>query len=61
MADIILILVLAAIVGAAILYIRKEKKKGVTCIGCPYAATCGKNGGCSGTEQKKLCDADRKA
>lgn len=53
MADVILILVLAVIVGAAILYIRKEKKKGVKCIGCPYAATCGKNGGCSGTEDKR--------
>lgn len=53
MADVILLLVLAVIVGAAILYIRKEKKKGVTCIGCPYAATCGKNGGCSDTKDKR--------
>jgi len=33
------------ILGSAILYIRKEKKKGVKCIGCPDAATCS---GCTG-------------
>lgn len=34
--------VLIFIVGAAILYIRKSKKKGVKCIGCPHAGTCGR-------------------
>lgn len=53
MVDFIVIAVLGMIVGAAVLYIRKEKKKGVTCIGCPNAATCGKCGGCTcSTEQK---------
>jgi len=33
------------ILGTAILYIRKEKKKGVKCIGCPDAAIC--SGNCS--------------
>jgi len=37
------------ILGSAILYIRKEKKKGVQCIGCPDAAACSGNcPGCSG-------------
>lgn len=53
MVDFIVIAVLGMIVGAAVLYIRKEKKKGVTCIGCPHAASCGKCGGCTcSTEQK---------
>ena len=42
MADIIIAAVLIAIAGAAITYIIKQKKKGVRCIGCPNAGTCGK-------------------
>ena len=47
-ADLIVILIVAVLVIAAIGYIRNEKKKGVTCIGCPHAGTCGKKaqGGC---------------
>jgi len=40
MADIIVGLIVLMIVGAAIVYIRKEKKKGVRCIGCPAAGKC---------------------
>ena len=40
--DMIVILVLLVILGGALLYIRKEKKKGVTCIGCPDADVCAK-------------------
>ena len=40
MTNFVVALVIALILGAAILYIRKEKKKGVTCIGCPNAGTC---------------------
>ena len=42
MADIIIGLVLLAVVGVAIAYIVKEKKRGVKCIGCPNAGTCQK-------------------
>ncbi|MBQ3140213.1 MAG: hypothetical protein IJB68_12015 [Ruminococcus sp.] len=35
-----------AIVAAISIYLYKEKKKGTTCIGCPYAKKCG--GKCSG-------------
>lgn len=45
MTDIIIIAVLLVIVGAAVAYIVKEKKRG-KCIGCPYAKQCG--GKCSG-------------
>ncbi|MBP3701388.1 MAG: FeoB-associated Cys-rich membrane protein [Lachnospiraceae bacterium] len=52
MADFITVAVILLIVGAAVLYIVKEKKKGVKCIGCPSAATCAHanaNGGCGGS------------
>ncbi|MBQ9142421.1 MAG: FeoB-associated Cys-rich membrane protein [Lachnospiraceae bacterium] len=55
MADLILVIVLLMIVGAAVIYIVKEKKKGVKCIGCPAAGACAhahkcNGGGCSGHE-----------
>lgn len=40
MTDLIVAIILLLIVGAAILYIVKEKKKGVKCIGCPAAGNC---------------------
>lgn len=43
--DIIIILALAAIALGIILYIRKEKKKGSKCVGCPYGNSC--SGNCS--------------
>ena len=54
MADFIVIVVLVALVGAAVLYIRKEKKKGTRCIVCPAAGTCAhsKSGCGSHTEVK---------
>lgn len=47
MADFIVILIVAVIVGAASIYIVKEKKRGTKCIGCPSAGTCPHNGKCS--------------
>ena len=32
--------VIFLVVGAAMLYIKKEKKRGVKCIGCPSAGAC---------------------
>lgn len=40
MANIVVILILIAIIGGATFYIRKAKKSGVKCIGCPSAKTC---------------------
>ena len=57
-ANIIVILVLALIVGAAILYIRKHSKKGVKCVGCPYASSC--SGGCQHTAQVPAKGVEKK-
>ena len=43
--DYIILAALALIVAGIILYIRKEKKKGTKCIGCPYGGKC--SGDCS--------------
>ena len=50
--DILPILIIVLIVGAAALYIYRQKKKGRKCIGCPYAKQCG--GGCCGAKQNDL-------
>ena len=47
MKNILLVLVLVAVIGGAVFYIVRAKRKGVKCIGCPAAKTCGgdcKNG-----------------
>ena len=40
MIDIVLIIILAAIIAAIVFYLVREKKRGVTCIGCPHAKEC---------------------
>jgi len=47
MSNIIVILVIVAIIGAAIAKIIIEKKKGVKCIGCPSGGTSKNNCGCN--------------
>lgn len=42
MENFIVIAVVLVILGCAIGYIVKAKEKGVKCVGCPYAETCGK-------------------
>ena len=44
-ATVLAIVVLAGIVFLAGRYIVREKKRGVKCIGCPYADSCQKHGG----------------
>ena len=41
MENAIIILVLVGIVGGIIAYLVRAKKRGQTCIGCPYAKQCG--------------------
>ena len=52
--DIIVIAVILAILGGAVCYIRKAKKRGVTCVGCPNGGNCsGKCETCSGYPTEK--------
>lgn len=56
MENVIVVLILALILGLAIRRIRREKKRGARCVGCPCSGTCsaGKcRGGaeCGGSEQ----------
>ena len=53
MANILVVLVLLMVVGAAVAYIRKEKKRGVTCIGCPQAGMCAKKN-CAGVSGENI-------
>ncbi len=50
--------VLAVIIGAAVIYVVKAKKRGVKCIGCPDGAKCSGNcsccSGCSAQENNSL-------
>lgn len=49
MANVMIVIIVALILGASITYIVKAKKAGVKCIGCPAGGTCsGKCSGCSG-------------
>ncbi len=52
--DFIVIGLVVFIVGSALAYIRKEKKKGVRCIGCPHAGSCAMRSkdGCSGSAEE---------
>ena len=48
--DIIIVAVIVAILGGAIFFLHRAKKKGIKCVGCPDSSTCsGSCGTCSGT------------
>ena len=55
MENFIIILIVAAIVIGILIYLRRAKKRGEACIGCPYAKQCGGNcnGSCSTKEKDK--------
>lgn len=46
MENVIIIIILVCIVVGIVTYLRRAKKRGDTCIGCPHAKQCG--GKCSG-------------
>jgi len=56
MDNIIIISVLLIVIGSISYYIYREKKKGVTCIGCPYSKQCASNGKCNGVHTEKNFD-----
>ena len=45
--DYIAIAAIVLIVGGAVFYIVRAKRKGVKCIGCPYSKECGGKCGCT--------------
>ena len=47
MLNVLIVVIVAAILVGIVAYIRREKKRGAACIGCPYSHSCGK-GGCCG-------------
>lgn len=57
MTDIIVIAIVAIVLGLAIGYIVRSKKRGTKCIGCP-AGTCGSCSQNSGCEGSCSCHAD---
>ena len=46
MTDLIIIGIVVVITTAAGLYIRREKKKGRRCVGCPHGGSCSGSCGC---------------
>ena len=50
MVNVIAVVTLLAIVGAAAGYVYKAKKSGQKCIGCPHSKTC--SGNCCGCDHK---------
>ena len=50
--DFIIIAIIGLIVGGAIGYIIRAKKRGQKCIGCPHSATCASHC-CSASSQQK--------
>ncbi len=52
MENVIVILILVAIAAGIICYLVSAKKRGETCIGCPYAKQCGTKCGGSCADKK---------
>ncbi len=46
--EILTVIALVLIVGGAVLYILRAKKRGDKCVGCPYGKQCG--GKCGGNK-----------
>jgi len=55
MDNFLVVILVAVIVISAVTYIRKEKRRGVQCIGCPDARSCSGNcahcTGCADTQK----------
>lgn len=50
--DYIAIAAIVLVVGAAVFYIVRAKRKGQKCVGCPYAKECG--GCCSSQKENEI-------
>ena len=60
--DYIILGVIALVVGGAIAYIIRAKKRGQKCIGCPDSGSChsGAKGGCGGSCGSCSCGQEKK-
>ena len=47
LSNIVIAAIVLAILAGVVVYLWRAKKRGETCIGCPYAKQCG-SGGCGG-------------
>lgn len=58
MVDFVAIAAILLIVGAAVFYIIRAKRRGEKCVGCPYAKQCGGHcgGGCGRPKADKPND-----
>jgi len=54
--DYIAIAAIVLVVGAAVFYIVRAKKRGAKCVGCPYAKQCGDKCNCSGQKEAEQND-----
>lgn len=68
MIDFVIVVIVIALVGLAMAYILKSKKKG-KCVGCPYAKSCGScshtgksvsSGSCGGACTGSSCHTNEK-
>lgn len=57
MADFIVIGIILVVLGLAVAYIVKAKKRGVKCIGCPDGGTC--SGNCKGETTCSGCQSEK--
>lgn len=55
MGNLIIIVILLCIISSIIVYLYRAKKKGKTCIGCPYGGQCSgsQEGGCCANHKKE--------
>lgn len=53
MENFVIIFIVAVIVGAILVYLYKAKKRGESCIGCPYAKQCASHGSCSHSKKNQ--------
>ena len=58
--DILIIAVIVVILGSAILFLRRAKKKGIKCVGCPDSSTCSGNCGSHGASDDLVAQITRK-
>ena len=57
MENYIIIAIIVLIIGGILFYLFRSKKRGDTCVGCPYAKQCGSKGcGCNSQKQNGFKD-----